>query len=52
MAGSRRPASTTLVWLAVPAVVIPTYATFHIANTVIDRYQESGWGDGLEGCRT
>ncbi len=38
----------TLPWLAIPAVVIPTYATFHVASTVIDRYLDSGWGDGLE----
>jgi hypothetical protein len=30
------------------AVVIPTYATFYIASTTIQRYQDSGWGDGLE----
>lgn len=36
------------VWAALPAVVIPTYASFHIASTVVDRYLDSGWGDGLE----
>lgn len=36
------------VWAAIPAVAVPTYASFYIASTTIDRYVESGWGDGLE----
>lgn len=38
----------TVAWVAALAVVVPTYATFHVANTVVDRYAQSGWGDGLE----
>ncbi len=37
-----------LPWAAIPAFVVPTYASFHIASTVVHRYQVSGWGDGLE----
>jgi hypothetical protein len=36
------------LWAALAALAIPTYATFYIATTTIHRYQDSGWGDGLE----
>jgi hypothetical protein len=36
------------LWGALIAVAIPTYATFYIATTTIQRYEDSGWGDGLE----
>ena len=35
-------------WMALLAAVVPTYATFHVAHTVVDRYARTGWGDGLE----
>lgn len=37
-----------LVWAAVTAVAIATHASFRIASTVVHRYLDSGWGDGLE----
>lgn len=39
---------TTGTWVGVLAVLVPTYATFHIASTVVDRYAQLGWSDGLE----
>lgn len=36
------------LWAGFVAVAVPTYATFYIASTTIDRYLDSGWGDGLE----
>ena len=38
----------TVEWVAALAAVVPTYATFHVANTVVDRYARSGSSDGLE----
>lgn len=35
-------------WAAIPATAIATYASFHIADTTVNRYVDSGWGDGLE----
>ncbi len=36
------------LWAALPALALPTYATFHIASTTIQRYHDTGWDDGLE----
>lgn len=36
------------LWAALPALAIPVYATFHIASTTVQRYHDTGWGDGLE----
>lgn len=33
---------------ALLAVAVPTYATFHIATTIVQRYDDTGSGDGLE----
>jgi len=35
-------------WFAPAAVLIATVAQLYIADTVVERYLESGWGDGLE----
>jgi len=37
-----------MVWASIPAFAMPTYATFYVADTTVNRYVESGWGDGLE----
>lgn len=34
--------------LGLLAAAIASYASFHIVSVGIDRYLESGWGDGLE----
>jgi hypothetical protein len=41
-------AARTHWWAGLLALAVPTYATFYIANTTINRYTDSGWGDGLE----
>lgn len=38
----------SVVWAAIPAIAVPTFASFHVADTTVNRYVQSGWGDGLE----
>jgi len=35
-------------WLAPAAVLVATVVQLYVADTVVGRYAESGWGDGLE----